>query len=278
MISIEYKIIFEVRFLHDYYLYGTEPKNGAEAGSDAEMKSFFAMSAEKQTARLAELVKSGRYDMRKDLQLIIGAKDEHLFRSQRMKLVRTATGFYLGIQVSRIASGNGEIRFRPAVPLLEDASVTVGLSIANPYFGAITNLRLDRDVDSTYFFSNEGTHDELCLAAPISQLVPGQRYRMGDLAIVAGSVKQAIADNTGNPNFWSAVVGKGIVNQADRSLDVQDDWYRDWRSTVRLRSKHPSGLIKITLKNGNGRLSPIDENELLTTRLRSIITREASSV
>lgn len=262
MISVEYKILFEVRFLHDYYLYGAEPGGG-------EMQSFFAMSGEKQVARLAELVTSGRYDIRKDLEILIGANDEKLFKRQRMKLVQTATGFFLGIQVKRIVSSGGEIRFRTAVPLAENASVTIGLSTANPYFSAITNVRMDRDVDSIYFFTNEGAHDDLSLASPVAQLIPGQRYRMGDLALVAGSVKQAIADNTGNPLFWTAVAGLGVVNQADRRLSAQDDWYNDWRSTVRLRSKHPAGLIKIALMSGSGRLSPLDDNGQLTTRMYS---------
>lgn len=258
MINIEYKRLFEVRFLHDYYLYGTEPGNGGS------VKSFFAMSAENQTARLDELVRSGRYDMRKDLDLLIGANDEQLFKNLRMKWVRTATGFFVGMQVKRVVSNGGEIRFQPEILPPIDTHVTIGLSIANPFFGAISNLRLDQDVDNIYYFTNEGAHDDLSLAAPTAQLVPGQRYRMGDIALVAGSIKQAIADNNGSASFWSTVTGKGLVNQGDRSLSPQEDWYRNWRATVRTRSQHPAGVIRIALMSGNGRLSPIDENGVLT--------------
>lgn len=259
MINIEYRRLFEVRFLHDYYLYGAEPGNGGS------VKSFFAMSAENQAVRLGNLVRSGRYDMRKNLDLLFGADDEQLFKGLRMKLVRTATGFFVGMQVKRIVSNGGEVRFYPAILPPVDTYMTVGLSIVNPFFGAISNLRLDQDVDNIYCFTNEGTHDDLSLATPIAQLVPGQRYRMGDLALVAGSVKQATADNNGSAGFWSAVAGKGVVNQGDRSLSPQEDWYRNWRATVRIRSKHPASVIRIALMSRNGRLSPIDENGLLTT-------------
>ena len=260
MIGIEYKRLFEVRFLHDYYLHGAEPGNGGS------VKSFFAMSAENQAVRLGDLVRSGRYDMRKDLELLIGANDEKLFKNLRMKLVRTATGFFVGMQVEKVVSNGGEIRFQPAILPPVDTYVTIGLSIANPFFGAISNLRLDQDVDNIYYFTNEGAHDDRSLATPIAQLVPGRRYRMGDLALVAGGVKQATADNNGSASFWSTVAGKGFVNQEDRSLSPQEDWYRNWRATVRIRSKHPAGVIRIALMNRNGRLSPIDENGLLTTR------------
>jgi hypothetical protein len=202
--------------------------------------------------------------MRNDLDLLIGANEEKLFKDLRMKLVRTATGFFVGIEVNRVVSNGGEIRFQPAVLPPEDTYVTIGLSIANPFFGAISNLRLDRDVDNLYYFTNKDVHDDFSLATPIAQLVPGQRYRMGDLAVVAGSVKQATADNNGSAGVWSTVAGNGFVNQGDRSLSSQEDWYRNWRATVRIRSKHPACIIRIALMSGNGQLSPIDENGLLT--------------
>lgn len=260
MISIEYKILFEVRFLHDYYLYGLE------TDTDNHMKSFFAMSTENQSARLAELLERGRYDMRKDLDILIGSIEEKLFKKLRLKLVRTATGFFLGVQVNRVVTSDGEIRFKPVIFPPDDTCVTIGFSIANPFFGAITNLRLDRDVDKIYYFTNEGVHDDLSLATPIAQLVPGKRYRMGDLALVAGRVKQAIADNNGNAQVWTDIDGKGLISQGDRHLDTQEDWYSKWRSTVRLRSKHPAGIIKISLYSGNNRLGLIGENGLLTKR------------
>lgn len=271
MASVEYKILFEVRFLHDYYLYGVDP------GGDGRTKSFFAMSAKSQSARLVELLKSGQYDIRKDLDVIVGAADERLIKSLRMKFVRTATGFFLGMQVKRVVSSSGEIRFQPVISPSEDTCITIGLSIANPFFGSISNLRLDQDVDKIYYFTNEGVHHDLSLASPISQIVPGQQYRMGDLALVTGNVKQALADNIGNSHWWTAVDGNGFIHQGDRSLSPVEDWYARWRATVGLRSKHPAGVIKIALMSGNGQLSPIDENKFLTTRFPSTIEDRAHS-
>lgn len=264
MINVEYKRLFEVRFLHDYYLYGAEPGNGGS------VKSFFAMSAQNQAVRLDDLVRIGRYDIRKDLELLIGANEEKLFKNLKMKLVRTATGFFLGMQVERVVSDGGKVRFRPTILPPADTYVTIGISIANPLFGTISNLRLNQDVERIYYFTNEGAHDDLSLATPIAQLVSGQQYRMGDLALVGGSVKQATVDNNGSAGFWSAVSGKGLVNQGDRSLSSREDWYRDWRASVRIRSKHPAGVIRIALLSKNTKLSLIDENGLLTATSNNV--------
>ncbi len=266
MISVEYKILFEVKFLHDYYLYGLEP------GGDGSAKSFFAMSEQNQSVRLAEQLKSGQYDIRRDLDAIIGVSDEKLINNLRMKFVKTATGFFVGMQVKRITSLNGEIRFQPVITPDEDTHITIGLSSVNPFFGSISNLRLEQNTDNIYFFSNENPHHPLSLASPISQIVPGQQYRMGDLAVVAGNVKQAIADNTGHAHLWRAIEGNGFINQGDFiPLSSQKEWYDPWRTTVRLRSQHPTGVIRIALVNKNKQFSLIDENRLLTNKFSSTI-------
>lgn len=273
MASIEYKILFEVRFLHDYYLYGSEP-----GVTDKEQKSFFAMSVEGQAIRLSELLGSGQYDIRKDLSFIVSPNDEKIFKKLRMKLVRTATGFFLGIQVKRVVSGNGEIRFQPFIALSENVQLTIGLSAVNPSFAAFSNLRLDRDTDNIYYFSNEGVHHGFSLASPIRPVVVGQQYRMGDLALVAGNVRQAIADNTGNTRFWKAIAGQGFIHQGDRSLSSQNDWYNNWKSSIGLMAKDPLGVIKIVLTSENKKLSLINDDNLLTTRLRSTIKNIAHPV
>lgn len=266
MVSVEYKILFEIRFLHDYYLYGEEPDSGNR------IKSFFAMNSNNQSTRLTELVKSGRYDMRKDLELLVSPDDQRLFKSLRMKLVSTEIGFFLVIEVKRIVSRTGDVRFEPVIKPAEDAYLVFGLAVKNPLFGAISNLRLD-DEGKIYYFSNEEEHHKFSLSSPIKPISPGQQYRMGDLARVAGGVKQATADNNGNASFWSAVSSDGVVHQGDRSLNPHEDWYRKWRDNIKIRSKHPAGVIKIFLINGNSELSPINENRLLTTRFLPTIKK-----
>ena len=261
MASLEYKILFEVRFLHDYYLYGSEPGN-----ADNAQRSYFSMSKEAQAVRLSELLKHGRYDIRKDLDFIISPNDDKAFKNLRMKLVKTATGFYLVVQVNRVGSSNGNTMFKPVITPPENAHVTVGISITNPLFSAFSNIRLEKDEESIYYFTNEGTHHDFSLASPVKPIITGKLYRMGDLALITGSVQQAIADNNGNTRFWRAGFGKGLIHQGDRRLSPQNDWYGNWRSVTRVRSAHPLGVIRINLMNNeNRKFNLINEDGLLTT-------------
>lgn len=264
MANIEYKVLFEVRVLHDHYLYGVEP--GVGGNVQKAQKSFFAMSLYNQSTRLAELINNGRYDVRRELGFTLGKDEESLLRNLRMKWVRTATGFFLGIQVRRINAANGEVRFKPVIAPAENTYVNVGFSAVNPLFGAFSNLRLDRDSNNIYCFTNDGPHSGFSLASPVKPMLPGQQYRMGDLAIVAGRLQQALADNSGNPRFWGAVAGQGLIHQDDRYLNPQEDWYTEWRRAVKLRSAHPLGMIRIALNSENEKLSPINSEGLLTKK------------
>jgi hypothetical protein len=266
MTAVDYKILFEVRILHDYYLFGPDPLEKKAGGKDKIEKSFFAMNTAAQAARLQELLRGGRYDIRQDLDFVIGSNEITTFSDLRLKMTKTATGFYVGMEVKSILSNGGSVRFRPAISPPDDTTLTFGIALSNPSFGAISNLRLDKDSRNIYYFTNNGRHDGLSLSRPISRLTPGQEYRMGDLALVGQVLCQAVADNTGTASSWEPVSGNAFVNQTDRSLGIDEKWYRDWLSTLQRPAVPLMGVIQIALKNGNNDLSPVGDDGLLATR------------
>lgn len=259
MTTVDYKILFEVRIAHDYYLFGPDSSD-----SDAS-KSYFAMNAAAQTSRLQGLLRQGRYDIGKDLSFVLGATELRNFSDLRLRMIKTPTGFFIGMEVEAAAQNGGAMRFRPTIRPPDNSTLTLGIEFSNPSFGAISNLRLDRDTQDIYYFTNRGNHDGMSLSRPLGSLVSGKQYRMGDLALVGREVHQATADNAGDVSFWEPVAGSGFVNQADRSLSVEKKWYKDWLATVRSPAR-PKGVIQIALKSGNGGLSPLDPDGLLTTQ------------
>jgi len=265
MTTVDYKILFEVRVLHDYYLFGLDPLEKEAGGKEIE-KSFFAMTIAAQAARLQELLRRERYDIRQNLDFVVGSNDITTFRDLHLKMTKTAMGFYVGMEVESILSGDGSVRFKPAISPLEDTTLTFGIALSNPSFGAISNLRLDRDSSNIYYFTNNGSHDGMSLSRPIARLTAGQAYRMGDLALVNQGVCQAVADNTGTASSWQPVSGNAFVNQTDRSLSIDEEWYQDWLSTLQRSAVPLMGVIQIALKNGNKDLSPLDDDGLLAAR------------
>ena len=260
MSTIEYKILFEVRILHDYYLFGSDPFQ------EGVSKSYFAMDSASQGVRLQALLRRDRYNIGNDLVFLVGSADLRVFSDLRLRMITSATGFFIGIEVESIRQNGAGVRFRPAIPPRDDATLTFGIAYANPSFGAISNLRQDRDSQSIYYFTNRGRHDGPSLSQPVGNLVAGQQYRMGDLARVGRDIRRATADNAGDEGFWETIAGSGFVNQADRSLKIDEPWFKEWLASLNGSSSRPKAVIQIALKSGEGSLSPLDGDGLLTTR------------
>src|SRR5690554_3018913 len=147
MTTIEYKILYEVRFLHDYYLL------------DNLGNSFFGLSPDNQQLLLQKKLRAKRFDINNDLNIFFGPKEQDTIKNFRLKLIKTPLGFYIAMEVKSEVGEGGIIRYRPVIPLSkeDDNVLTFGLGIANPRFGAMNNIRLNNN-NLIYYFSNQGEH------------------------------------------------------------------------------------------------------------------------
>lgn len=261
MTTLRYRVLFEVRILHDYYLFGPEPANPDAPA--AASKSYFDMSDLGQKARLKELLRRGRYDIQSDLDFIIGSVDRKALQDLRLRMVKTPTGFFIGVEVETITPNGRPARFAPVIKPPDGMTLTIGLVFRNRLFGAISNLRVDRDSTDIYLFSNDGDGSGMSLSNPVGLLEAGRRYQMGDLALVDGDLRQASVGNDGNPAAWTPISGGGFVHQGDRRLSVDTDWTQEWLLTLGHLPSPPRGVIRISLKNGRRDRSPLGEDALL---------------
>lgn len=257
MMTIEYKILFEVRFLHDYYL------------MDKSEKSFFALNPNEQRLLIQKKLRTINYDIYKNIEVSLSTYEQNLFKNFRLKLIKTPLGFYIGIEVKSEVTENGIIRYRPTIGQAQNVELTFGLSLVNPMFGSITNLRLSNDSEKIYYFSNQEEHIENTLSRPVEILQAGQNYRMGDLVLIGNKVHEALEDNDGIEEKWQPIIGQGFVHQADLSLSTNEGWYKDWLLNFSSRPVKPFGLIKIFFRTENQLLSPIDDDGYLATQLET---------
>src|SRR5690554_3998767 len=255
MISIDYKILFEVRILHDYYL------------TDNSGDSFFSFDEEKKKMIIQNKIKSQSYNIQNDLKILISPQDKSLMRGLRIIKVDTCMGFLVAMEViSEPDHGSGEDTFyRPFIQVDQDKYLTFGLGLANPLFYNFSNLRVNNPSNKFYFFKNDGIHSENSLSSPIKTLKSGEEYQMGDLAQKNRKVITALEANKGKISFWQELEGNGFVNQNDLSIDLSDPFFLNWISSVG-RLTHPLvGLIKISLYNNKPLLSPLKPDGYLTT-------------
>jgi hypothetical protein len=253
MITIEYKILFEVRFLHDYYL------------TDRTGNSYYSLTDEAQSSLIEERLKKERYDIHTDIELLLSQETRTFLKNHRMKLVKTKLGFFVGMEVDAEKSGGGKLIYRPVIPPKNDAELIFGLGTNNPLFQNLTNLPFATDENDLLYFTNTGEKEKNILSQPIAELEEGQDYHMGDLSKRDDHIYKAIDKNSGNIDFWQQIAGDGFVHQGDLSPIRQEQWFQDWLLDLTASDRFPFAVLKISLNAENPELSPIKDNGYLTT-------------
>jgi hypothetical protein len=268
MFTIEYKRLFELRIIHDYYLI------------DRSGQSAFAESAAERHARLERQIQAGRYGIGRDLAFLLNEEEQKKFRDYRLKLVPTPMGFYVGMEVRSEAAPGGGRRYRPFIGPPEDEHLTFGLSALNPLFGNITSMRTELDDGLLYYFSNEGERVAGTLSSPAPEVEDGEDYQMGDIGLFGGNLSQAVEDNQGAATSWQelADVEDGLVHQGDRVLSEEGGWYQDWKLAFKRPPDPHFGLARVFFQPAAPGFRLIDEDGYLVTTLAAGETRPAHPV
>ncbi len=253
MMTIEYKILFEIRIYHDYYL------------ADRRGTSYFSLSENDQSVLLEQKLRKERYNINDDIEFILSRKDQAFFRNHKLKIVKTPLGFFVGIQVEAEKSGGGKLIYRPFIPPLEDAGLVVGFGLKDQKFINVSNLPLSPREENLLLFTNTGDKSQNILSQPIGLLEPGRPYNMGDLSRRGRFIYKSIAKNNGETEFWQRIPGNGFVHQSDFFPLKLETWFQDWLLDLETYQKIPFAVMSINLRSENPGLSPIKENGYLST-------------
>jgi hypothetical protein len=208
-----YKRLFEIRIFHDYYL------------GDEDGDSFFAVGS-KQKLRLQAALESGRYNVGNFLEIAPTPETRELIRNQRMRMVSTPMGFFIGLEV-RQEEENGDKFYKPFIALDDDAPLAFSLKLKNELFFNFTNFPLEDRLPAICHFSNENgrkTGDAKVLPRRPQEKDGNANYQMGELVESGGKILEAIVkpDEIVVPledkQVFLPVSGDGYVNRSDKYL------------------------------------------------------------
>ena len=212
MLASLYKVLFEVQFLHEYYL------------TDADQSSVFDPTNIKDTAGyLAARQQQNRPSATKAVQFVMPAATQQLFRNYGLRLVNTYSGFKVIAKVTATTLADGTTAYAPVVKLPVDCNLFFLIQPSDDLLGTTTNGRMRREIGSLYFFNNGavgGAKTFPVLSNPIPAGVTNgsYAYQQGELAINNGKIQFAYyATNNKNVQFGS-VSGDGFANESDRML------------------------------------------------------------
>ncbi|MBS1603780.1 MAG: hypothetical protein JST42_14020 [Bacteroidetes bacterium] len=201
-----YKILFEVRLLHEFYLTNPDGSSIFGAASAAARDSF-----------LQDYSDRNQRSINSDVDYIVAAQQP--FRDNRLKLVRTYSGFKVGIEVTPTAD-SGKIAYAPVARLSQGLNIPVLLSRTNADFDLYTNRRLRPAFDSLCYFSNgavTGVKTAPFLTNPVPAQSAGASYEQGELSLANNTVNAFYVDAGGTGQF-AAITGRNFLNETDRIL------------------------------------------------------------
>ena len=166
--TISYKILFEVKILHHYFLNkindvfdNMTPSGKAEALRGYDVRDFISIEPTGTTAATL-------------------SKQHCIYRN-------TPTGLIVGLQATKSGS-----KFFPAIPLSDDLRFTFRLRFIDTYFTNYTALPLLKDGDSCYYLQNRKANS--AKRFPFLAQFPAE-FEVGTYS--AGDV---ISDNAANPS------------------------------------------------------------------------------
>ena len=210
MASLNYRILFEVKALHDFYL---SQSNGA---------SFFDQPANQQQDVLNRQVAVDSYDVRKDLKFEPTDKTHTLMRNHQMAMIPTQTGFFVGARVEQSFNEADEEVFHLSIPFDNPGNWAFTILPVNTAYRSFTNMNIGVALPSIFFFSNENSDNAKTipsLAKPVPDFEDGKTYHMGNLTKIAGNLNQAIKRTTSDSDGWMVLPADNHwVNEADRIL------------------------------------------------------------
>lgn len=251
--TIEYKILCEVHILHDYFL------------MDNHNNSFFAKDVAQQQLLLGRKVQKGSYDISRWLELLLDKSNREALNNYKLRLMPTALGFAVAMEVKSELQSDGTIRYRPVIVPKEDFTLSIGLNPLNRLFANVSNISLEARDQKIYQFSNVNRSAENTLSATIPAYRPNQMYQMGDLALLNGKIQQALEPIQGNTTQWVVVPGNGFVNEADRTLDSTSNWFQSWKLGFPAPIVKPFGIIQLKFFTENLNNSLITPDGYLAT-------------
>lgn len=211
-----YKVMTEVKVLHEYYLTEETGKTIFEYATQQERNDFLARSFE-----------ANRLTIANDISFDVLPDTAEVFGSHRLRVIPSYFGFKILVQVAEEVLADNSIAFRPVLPLPD--GIIVGLKKKNTAMDAFTNGRISTALPSIFFFSNTGepaTKDFPILSARVPAFSLLTSYEQGELSLSSsGTVQSYSVDDNGNEQ-WIPVPGNGFVNEQDRVLVTPEFDYK----------------------------------------------------
>lgn len=206
--SVIYKILFEVKLLHEYYLTRIKGDNIFD-GADADARNIF----------LLEQFKNGNRSINNDVNFIIPELQLQLFKNHHLRIIPSYCGFKIAIKCKDKIAVDGSIVYKPFVPLPDDLNIMIVVHQKNN-ISSFSNTPFKKPFASVFYFSNDNTLSVKqfpFLSAPVPTVDNSIVYEQGEITLFPNGTINVFLNN-GAATPWKELNGTGYINETDRLL------------------------------------------------------------
>lgn len=206
--SIVYKILCEVKLMHEYYLTGS---NGETIFDEALQEDRILF--------LQEQFINDIRSVNQDIEFVVPDMLQEMFANYHLRIVSSYSGFKLAVRCIRKKLADGTTVYEPFVQLPDDLSIFVLLRQKNN-IRSFSAIPFERPLQSAWFFTNDnfpGVKAFPFLASAVPAFDAAKTYEQGEIASF-GISGIKIFMNNGAVDPWLTLNGTGYVSEADRFL------------------------------------------------------------
>jgi len=201
-----YKILCEVKWLHEYYLTRDKGETIFEKPAQSDRLDFLFDRFVKDLPSIHEDLVFQEHPLNKT------------FNNYNIKLLPAYAGFKLAVKCNKKKLANGTVVYSPIIPLPDQLCLRVMIREKNDIYRFSGEIS-PKPLNAFWYFSSNNipnTKTFPFLSSPVSTFVAAQPYVQSEIALHAGVVKVFL--NNGAPNPWLAIPGKQYVNTNDSHL------------------------------------------------------------
>ena len=232
-----YKILFEVKLLHEYYLTNTNGENIFDLNLQADRINF-----------LQEKYLTNKENIDSDIAYKIPVALESTYRNHRLKIIPSYGGFKIAIEVKAVKMPDGSTTYLPKFPLADNANIAVLLLRKNNLSDSFTNRNINSPLNGKYYFSNQninGAKSFPYLTNDINLFDAAFNYEQGALVKFAANDYRSFYRDDSNAINWLSFTGKGFANDNDRML-VNTNFSYSFPAAANIT------VATLTIKDANG--------------------------
>jgi hypothetical protein len=206
--AIIYKILCEVKLMHEYYLTGSKGENVFDFAAQGDRIDFL----------FQQFVKNAT-TINNNLEFLIPEAQQAIFSNLHLKIIPSYSGFKLAVKCNKKILPDGTTVFEPFVTLPADINIPVMIQ-EKSNINSFSNNALKKPFRAAWYFSNQnfpGPKFFPFLSNPVPAFEAGATYEQGEIALHgANDVRMFL--NNGAIDPWLKLKGTGYVNESDRWL------------------------------------------------------------